>query len=93
MGLTLKIIKHFFYVLFFFMEEGCTIGHFSNPDLFICLQTVLDSQGRTTRDTDNNTTRPAITQLRSARSLLFAVVHRTSHVPLDCLTAQNGPGR
>lgn len=61
---------------------------------YLCLlQTLLASQGYAIRDADNNVTRFAITQRRDARSLLFAAVYRTSYMPLDCLTAQNRPGR
>jgi len=75
------------------MEENYTFIHQILIYLLICLQTVLASQGRATWDIDNNTTRPVVTQFCSTRSFLFAAVHRTSHMPLDCLTTQNGNGQ
>jgi len=61
---------------------------------YLCLlQTILASQGHAIRDADNNATRFTITQRCDARSFLFVAVYRTSHMPLDCLTAQNRPGR
>lgn len=57
------------------------------------LQIILASQGYAIWDANNNVTRSATTQRRDTRSLLFAAVYRTSYMPLDCLTAQNRPGR